>query len=217
MPQSSVENPPKNRRKLMALTRKFLSAMGIDADKVDEIINAHVEVTDALKEERDNYKKDAEQLPTVQKELDDLKKATEKNGHDPYKVKYDALKEEFDQYKSDVSAEKTKAKKDAAYRALLKEVGISDKRIDAVMRVTDTNDLELDDDGTVKKAEDVKKAIKDEWADFIVTEHSVGANVSNPPANTGGKKYSSKKEIMAITDTAERQKAIAENHELFGF
>lgn len=201
----------------MALTRKFLSAMGIDADKVDEIINAHVEVTDALKEERDKYKKDAEQLPTIQKELDDLKKATEKNGHDPYKVKYDALKEEFDQYKADVSAEKTKAKKDAAYRALLKEVGISDKRIDAVMRVTDTNDLELDDDGTVKKADDVKKAIKDEWADFIVTEHKGGANVSNPPANTGGRKYSSKKEIMAITDDAERQKAISENHELFGF
>ena len=44
----------------MALTRKFLSAMGIEQDKVDEIINAHVEVTDALKEERDRYKADAD-------------------------------------------------------------------------------------------------------------------------------------------------------------
>ena len=44
----------------MAFTRKFLSAMGIEADKVDEIINAHIEVVDGLKEERDNFKKNAD-------------------------------------------------------------------------------------------------------------------------------------------------------------
>ena len=59
----------------MALTRKFLSALGIEADKVDEIINAHAETVNALKEERDNYKADAEKLPAVQKELDELKKS----------------------------------------------------------------------------------------------------------------------------------------------
>ena len=40
----------------MPLTRKMLSAMGIDEDKQDEIINAHVEVVNALKEERDRSK-----------------------------------------------------------------------------------------------------------------------------------------------------------------
>ena len=51
----------------MGFTRKFLSAMGIEADKVDEIINAHIEVIDGLKEERDNFKKDAEKIADVQK------------------------------------------------------------------------------------------------------------------------------------------------------
>ena len=45
----------------MALKRNFLSALGIEADKIDEIINAHAETVDALKEERDEYKKKAEQ------------------------------------------------------------------------------------------------------------------------------------------------------------
>ena len=44
----------------MALTRKFLSALGIEEDKVDEIIKAHTETVDALKEQRDELKADAE-------------------------------------------------------------------------------------------------------------------------------------------------------------
>ena len=200
----------------MALTRKFLSAMGIEADKVDEIITAHVEVTDALKEERDRYKKDAETLPDIQKELDDLKKATEKNGNDPYKVKYEAIKEEFDNYKSEITAEKNKAKKEAAYRNLLKEAGVSEKRIDSIIKVTDVDALELDDEGKAKKADEITKSIKEEWADFIVTEEKKGANVSNPPQNNGGSKYTSRDEIMKITDRTERRKAIAENPALFG-
>ena len=59
----------------MALTRKFLSAMGIEDEKVDEIIGAHTETVNALKEQRDSYKADAEKLPAVQKELDDMKAA----------------------------------------------------------------------------------------------------------------------------------------------
>ena len=34
--------------------------MGIEADKIDEIIDAHTEVTTSLKQERDSYKADAE-------------------------------------------------------------------------------------------------------------------------------------------------------------
>ena len=51
--------------------------MGIEADKIDEIISAHTDTVNALKEQRDTYKADAEKLPAVQKELDDLKAAAE--------------------------------------------------------------------------------------------------------------------------------------------
>ena len=198
----------------MALTRKFLSALGIEDDKVDEIIGAHTETVNALKEQRDSYKADAEKLPTVQKELDDMKAAAEKNGKDAYKVKYDALKEDFDKFKADLKEKH--ARKEDAYRALLEEVGISEKRIAAVLKVSDVDSIELDDEGKVKDADALKKAIGEEWEDFIVQKETKGAQTATPPAGSG-KTYKSKDEIMAIKDTQERQKAIAENHEMFGF
>lgn len=200
----------------MSLTRKFLSAFGIEEDKVDEIIKAHTETVDALKEQRDAYKADAEKLPAVQKELDDLKAAAEKGDKDPYKVKYEALKEDFDKFKSEQKEKETHAKKESAYRALLEEAGISEKRIASVLKVSDVDAIEFAEDGKVKDADTLKASIKKEWEDFIVTKDTQGAPTATPPAGSG-KTYKSKDEIMAIKDVKERQDAIAENHELFGF
>lgn len=201
---------------IMALTRKFLSAMGIEQDKVDEIINAHVEVTDALKEERDMYKADADSLAEVKKELADAKAALEKGGKDAYKVKYEALKEDFDDYKKKVSEKEAHSKKEAAYRDMLVAVGVSEKRIASVLKVSDVDAIEFDDDGNVKDADGIKKGIKEEWADFIVSTTQQGAKTATPPAGNG-KAYKDASEIMAIKDPTERQQAIADNHELFGF
>lgn len=205
----------------MALTRKMLSAMGIDDEKQDEIINAHIEVVNALKEERDNYQAEAKKSENLQKQIDDLQKNMDNGENSPYKVKYDAkveelndLKQQFEDYKADVSAKETEAKKSSAYKELLKEAGISEKRLNSIVRVTDLSKVELDDEGKIKDPEELTNNIKNEWADFIVTETKHGANVSNPPANTGGSKKS-KEEIFAIKDTAERQKAMMENKELF--
>lgn len=205
----------------MALTRKMLSAMGIDDEKQGEIINAHIEVVNALKEERDNYKSDSKKAESLQKQLDELQESMKNGERSPYKVKYEAkveeynnLKKEFDDYKADVSAKELDAKKSSAYKELLKDAGVSEKRIDSILRVTNLNKVELDDEGKIKDSEKLAKSIKDEWSDFIVTESKHGANVSNPPANTGGNKMS-KDEIMAIKDTATRQQAMLENKELF--
>ena len=185
----------------MALTRKFLSALGIEDTKIDEIISAHTDTVNALKEERDNFKADAEKLPAVQKELDDLKKAESKG--DAYKVKYeaqkeeyDALKKEFDQYKDGVTAKETTAKKESAYRALLKKAGVSEKRIDAVLRVSDISKVELTEEGGIKDAEEAEKKIKEEWSDFIVTEGSKGADTPTPPSNNGAGQKNNAPSIM---------------------
>ena len=193
----------------MALTRKFLSALGIEEEKAEQIIAAHSETVDGLKTERDNYKADAEKLPGVQAELDDLKAAAAKNEKDPYKVKYEAMKEDFDKFKSDIEAKETAAKKEAAYKQLLKDAGVPERRFDAILRVTDLNDFELDAEGNPKEAAKFADAIKTEWADFIPVKSTAGANVPTPPASAPGA-VKTKKEIMEITDTAERQKAWAE-------
>lgn len=203
----------------MSLTRKALVAMGIEAEKIEQIIDMHTEVVDAIKAERDTAKEDAkkfkadsDRLANVEKELTELKEKGEKP--DAYKVKYEAIKEEFDAYKGEISAKETKAAKSKAYRDMLKEIGISEKRLDSVMRVADLDSIELED-GAIKGVEELKESAKNEWADFIVSEGTVGAKTPTPPANNGGKM--SKDDILKIENDTERQRAIAENHELFGF
>ena len=171
----------------MALTRKFLAALGIEQEKIDEIIEAHTDTVNALKEERDKYKKDAEALPEVQKERDKLKEAAEKNPDGIYKQQYEDLKTEYDKYKADVEAKAVKAQKTELYRKLLKDAKVSEKRIDSILRVSDVDALELDKDGNVKDADAVTKKIAEEWADFVVKEEAHGARTQTPPVNNGGK------------------------------
>ena len=199
----------------MALTRKLLAALGIEGDKVDEIINAHAASLDGLKDELEKYKKDAEKLPSVQKELDELKAEAEKIGKDPYKVKYEALKEDFESFKKDISAKETKATKTAAYKALLKEAGVSEKRIDAVLKVSDVDSVKLDKDGKIEGAEELIKSVKTEWADFIPTDGTKGAETATPPAGTGAGELKSREEIYKtddrghfVYDSAQRQEAL---------
>lgn len=175
----------------MALSRKFLAAMGIEAEKIDEIIEAHTETVNALKKERDDarteaatFKSDAEKLPAVQKELDDMKTA---NADNPYKEKYEKEHKDFEAYKSDVEAKETKAKKVAAYKKLLKDAGVSEKRIDSIIKVSAVDDVELDDDGNIKGSDKLTENVKTEWADFIVTEGTQGADTKTPPEGNGGK------------------------------
>ena len=128
---------------------------------------------------------------------------------------YDALKEEFTDYKKDVEAKETTAKKSDAFRALLKEVGIREKRIDAVLRVSDLDSIELDENGAIVDAAKLKKSIAEEWEDFIDTTEQKGVQTVNPPAGKGKGKTMTKDEIMAIRDPIQRQNAIAENLDLF--
>lgn len=170
----------------MALTRKMLKAMGIEEEKIDQIIEAHTETTDALKAQRDEYKEAAEKLPGVQKELDELRDAADKNKDNPYKAQYEELQKEFEDYKADVTAKETKAKKTDAYRKLLKAAKISDKRLDSILKLSPVDDIELDDKGEVKDAENIKKRIAEEWSDFVVKEEQHGADSHNPPGGNGG-------------------------------
>ena len=162
----------------MALTRKFLKGMGLNDEVVDSIIEAHAETVDGLKADISKYKGDAEKLPDVQKELNDLKSA----GDGGYKEKYEKEHKAFEDYKADQTAKETRKAKEKAYAEFLKSVGVSEKRIPSIIKVTDLNTVELDGD-KVKDAEKLTEGVKAEWADFIETSNTDGANTQNPPAN----------------------------------
>lgn len=200
---------------MASLSRKFLAGIGIEDDKVDLIIEKHQEVLTEVKEERDSFKEKAEKLPAVEKELADLKAASDDGKENSYKVKYDALKEEFEAYKTDIESKATQTKKENAFKALLKDVGISEKRIEAVLKVSDLSKVEFDDEGKIKDEEKMKADLKEEWSDFITSTSSKGAETSNPPANNG-KTTMTREQIRAISDPIARQKAMMENPEAVG-
>ena len=198
----------------MAFTRKMLKAMGIEDEKIDQIIDEQSETVDALKADRDAYKEDAAKLAAVQKELDELKA----KGDDGYKAKYEAEKAAHDALKADIAAKETKKAKTDAYRELLKGANIDEKRIATILRAEapTIDKIELDADGKIKNAEQYTESIKSDWADFIVTQSAKGTNTATPPANGGAATTKTKEDILKIKDAGERQKAIAENPTLFG-
>ena len=200
----------------MALTRKMLKAMGIEDEKIDQIIEEHAETVNALKQQRDQYKVDAEKLPGVQKELDDLKAQVEADSKAREGKDYDALKQEYDNYKAEVQEKAVKSAKEKALRDLLSDMKVSDKGTSMIMKYMGVSGIELDEEGKLKDAASIKKAVKEDWSDYIPTVETKGADTKTPPTDgKGGGVAKTRDEIMAIKDTTARQQAIAENLELF--
>ena len=205
----------------MALTkaqvREILSAAGVTSENmseaVDKIIDGHVTSVNALREDIAKYKADAEKLPTVQKELDDMKA----NTNDSWKEKHDKLKGDFDTYKKDVEAKETHGKKVEAYRTILKDAGLSEKGIEKAIKYAEWDKIELEADGKLKGASDHIKSVKEEWAEYVTTTTTTGAKTSNPPANSGGAKltkediYKKDERGRYVMSASERQKALVEN------
>lgn len=189
----------------MAFTREFIrnaakeSGVEIPKELEDALVQEHISARDAFAEGK-------------------VKAAIEENESTPNvkdSQEYKDLKKAFDDYKAEQESKETAAKKQSAYRALLKEAGVSEKRIDAVLRVSKLDDVELEDDGKIKGADKLTESIKSEWADFIVTDTKEGVKTPTPPTNNGGQTVT-KASIMAIKDGVERRKAIAANPGLFG-
>ncbi len=191
----------------MSLTRGSLKGMGLADEQVSAIIELHTESTEALKAQRDEFKADAEKLAEVQKELEALKS----NGTD-WQTKYEQEHALFESFKADLQQKEEKTAKANAYRELLKESGIVENKIDAVLKISDLSEVKLTD-GKIEDSEKLIESIKTEWKDFIVETQTQGASTQTPPSNSGNKL--TKADILAIKDSAQRQKAIAENIELF--
>ena len=205
----------------MALTRKMLSAMGIEAEKIEQIVEGNAESLAGLNEQIDKlkadvqkYKTEAEKVAGLQKDLETARKEAEtaKNRGE----EYEKLKKEYEDYKAEVERKAVRAEKEAAYKEILKDAGIAEKHWAKILKYSDVDGVELDEKGKITTAKEILKEVKEEWSDHIEKEDKSGVNTPTPPANNGGSKMT-KEEIMKIKDTNARQKAISENHELFGY
>lgn len=214
----------------MAFTRKFLAAQGIEADKADAIMAAHVEVVDYHKEQNAELK---EQLTTLKQQaaetnelktklneanskLSEANKKIEELEKDDYKGQYESEKAAREKLESEIANKETNAKKDNALKTFLESKQYSDDSIKIIVgKGGYTDKIELDENGGIKNADNILADVQNDFSLFTPKVNSQTANPSTPPANSGGKTAMTKADIMKIKDTAARQKAIAENHELF--
>lgn len=195
----------------MALTRKLLKGMGLTDEQVDTIIEAHTDTVDGLKADVSKYKADAEKLPGVQKQLDDLKAA----GDGGYKEKFEKERKAFEDYKADITAKETKAAKEKAVRAYFESKNITGANLDLAMRGCGEEMAALEMDGDkIKDTKILDALIGGTYKSLVSTTQIKGANPATPPGSTGNGAMT-KDQIMQIKDRAERRAAIAANINLF--
>lgn len=170
---------PKERKDSM-FTRDFLrktakdSGIELPKEMEDALIQEHIST-------RDKYA------------ATEVTKALEENKPpEPVKVKdteeYKTLKKEFETYKQEQEQKEIRGAKETAYRSLLKKIGVEEKRIDAIMKISDVDSLEIVD-GALKDAEKIEESAKKEWESFIPVKQTQGADVPTPPTsqNQNGK------------------------------
>lgn len=199
----------------MSFSRSFLKASGLSDEQIQAIMEEHIAVTNALKEQLEAKKADAEKLSAVQKELDELK------GGEDYKTKYQEEHEAFEKYKADVKAEAELGNIKEAYRKILAEEKISSKWIDPIIRMEDFTSMKLGKDGSLADADKLRQMIKEKYPEYIVTERTEHEKVATPPKAKGGSDLT-REDIFKrdehgryVLSTEERQKAIAENPQVF--
>ena len=171
----------------MALTRKLLKGMGLTDEQVDSIIEMHSETVDGLKEQVKTYKADAEKLPNVQKELDDLKAA----GDGGFKEKFEKEHSDFENFKKTIQEKETKAAKESAAKAFFESKGITGNSLEIAMRGSSAEIAALDLDGEkIKDSSALDALVNGTFKALVSTTTTKGANIPNPPVTTPNKAYS---------------------------
>jgi hypothetical protein len=185
----------------MPFTRSEIREILGDAhtdDIASKLIALHRTVVDPLRDDLDSekrnaakWKAEADKLPGVQKELDELKK-----GED-WKAKYEKEHADFDEYKGQVAKDAQTAKVKAAYKQLLIEEKINEKALESVLNATDYSAMKLKADGSLDGLDGLKKDIAEKWGGFKTVTRQRGQQVNNPPA--GGDNSGSDNGIRSLT------------------
>lgn len=149
----------------MALTRAFLKSMTLTDEQVSAIIEEHSATVTGLKGEIAKYKEDAEKVPDLQEKLKDYEK-------DDWKGKYEKEHAGFENYKAEQDKKASYSAKEAVYKKMLEESGVSSKVINLALKASKEtiDNLKIGTDGKFENAAEVEKGIKEAYADYITTE-----------------------------------------------
>lgn len=182
----------------MSFSRSFLKSIGLNEEQISAAMEEHNNVTkymqgqiDQYKAEAEQHKADAEKLPQVQKELDDLKARKD------YKPDYDKAVKDLEDYKAQVKRDQELSKVKAAYRKLLKDEQISDNWAEDIMKFTQFEGMKLGEDGALQDVDQLKKTIGEKYGKYKVTGRDRGEDVPHPPAGGAGGGANTEMQILA--------------------
>ena len=145
-------------------------------------------------------RKFAEWQAKKDQEINEAQKLAEMNEQQKAEYKLDKLQKELDEYKN----RETLSEMAKTARSILSEQNINIP--DELVSVLVTTDADTTSENVKAFAKAFQSAVS----------QAVDSKISHREPRTGGSKTVTKNDIMAIKDTATRQKAIAENIELFG-
>ena len=173
----------------MALSRKFLKAMGLTEEQVDSVVEAHRETVDGLQKSLTAAEDKAKKYDGVEKELNELKAAN--SGSEDFKIKYETEHTAFEKYKSEIAAKETRAAKETALKAYFEKNNIVGKNQAIAMRgiKSELDGIELDEKGNIKDTASLDELVKGDYAGLVSTTKTEGANIADPPANIGGNTF----------------------------
>ena len=179
----------------MGITKKFLQSMEIPDNKIELIFDEYANAIAGITADRDKYKEQADKLASVEKEL--VKAQAKADELETVSEQLKKVRAEYADYKAGVDADKVKAVKEKLFAECLKEAGVSDKMIKPIInKIADLSTVELDENNKIKNKTEIIKNIKTDLSDFIITQTERGAEVANPPTNTGGSTF----EKMSLYD-----------------
>lgn len=176
----------------MALTRKFLKALGLEEEKIEQIIEAHSETVTGLTAEIEKHKANDGKLAELQKELENTKQKFDKFTPEKW-AEFEAFNpseiEELRKFKTDTETAQAFAKKETAAMKILSDKGFGEKAAKLILKAERENvdGIELDESGAAKNADKFFEPIGKSYADFATRTETGGALAGQPVAPTAQK------------------------------
>lgn len=203
----------------MALTRRLLKSLEIGEDKIEQIIEAHTETVNGLRDELATAKEAAAQAESLQAELRQAQKDLQEAQKTDWQEQYESIKKNFEDYKAKITAKETYAAKEAAVKAYYQAKGITGKALDIAMRgsAKEIEATTLNADNQIADTKHLDELLAGDFSSLIGSTVTKGAEVAHPPVstnrNTLAKSDIYKKDDKGryVLSTSERQKALMEN------
>lgn len=192
------------------MNREFLRGLGVTEDIIPQIINQH---HDALRPLREKADKADELQQTVDGLNEELKnRDTQLNALQEKAKDNEDLNAELEKYKQQ-NEQKTTEIKQLQLNNAIKVEALKHNVVDAdaFIKLVDTSKVKLNEDGTFEGLDSLITESTEKMPYLFTDTKPLGK-----PLPVGGQPQAmTKEQIMAVSDTAERQKLIRENMNLF--